>query len=416
MADNQHQSTISSTTSNLAVDAQDVKEAAARIKDAVQKTPFKKSNTLSEITGADVWLKFEIFQFTAAYKERGALNKLLSLDKPKGVIAMSAGNHAQGLSYHAGRLGIPATIVMPNGTPFNKVKRTEELGARVILTGDTLEESLAAANAVADREGLTLVHPFDDPMIIAGQGTVGLEMMTEQPDLDILIVPVGGGGLIGGMATIAKAMSPEIKIIGVQTEAYPAMREAMTGEQLGGSRLTIAEGIAVMVPGTKTQEIVKTHVDEILIVPEHRIEAALVLMMEVEKVVIEGAAAISLAAMLHHPKVFTGKKVGMVLTGGNIDSRMLANAIMRGMARDGRLSRLRISMPDTPGSLASVTDIVARVGANVIEMRHHREFGALSLKMTEMELVVETKDEAHAKDLLLALEEAGFVVNYAKTV
>ena len=400
----------------LAITADDVREAAKNIEGAVVRTPLNYSRTLSEITGADVWLKFEIFQFTAAYKERGALNKLLSLDAPKGVIAMSAGNHAQGLSYHAGRLGIPATIVMPNGTPFNKVKRTEELGARVILAGNTLEEALAAANKEAEAHDLTLVHPFDDPRIIAGQGTVGLEMMTDMADFDILIVPVGGGGLIGGMATIAKAINPNIRIIGVQTEAYPSMREAVTGEKLGGSRITIAEGIAVMVPGSKTQQIVKAHVDEILIVPEHRIEAALVLMMEVEKVVIEGAAAISLAAMMHHPTLFQGKKVGMVLTGGNIDSRMLANAIMRGMARDGRLSRLRISMPDTPGSLAAVTSIVSKVGANVIEMRHQREFGALSLKMTEMELVVETKDQDHARVLLAALEEAHFVVDMAKTV
>lgn len=400
----------------MAISEKDVYQAATNIKGAVKHTPFTLSKTLSTITGAELWLKFEIFQFTAAYKERGALNKLLSLQSPKGVIAMSAGNHAQGLSYHAGRLGIPATIVMPNGTPFNKVKRTEELGAHVILAGNTLEEALAAANIEAKRYDLTLVHPFDDPKIIAGQGTVGLEMMIEQPDLDILIVPVGGGGLIAGMAMIAKSLNPNIRIIGVQTEAFPSMREAMTGETLGGSRLTIAEGIAVMVPGTKTQRIVKEYVDEILIVPEARIEAALVLIMEVEKVVIEGAAAISLAAMMQHPKVFSGKKVGMVLTGGNIDSRMLASAIMRGMARDGRLSRLRISMPDTPGSLATVTNIVSRIGANVIEVRHQREFGALSLKMTEMELVVETKDQAHAQDLFLALEESGFAVSAAKTV
>ncbi len=395
----------------------DVRQAAKNIEGSVSRTPMTMSRTLSDITGAECYLKFEIFQFTAAYKERGALNRLLAIkNETNGIIAMSAGNHAQGVSYHAGRLGIPATIVMPEGTPFNKVKRTEELGAEVVLTGTTLEESTAAALQLATEKALTFVHPFDDPLVIAGQGTVGLEMLEDVPDLDTLVVPIGGGGLISGMATIAKDINPDIEIVGLQTEAFPSMKEAMDGSNLEGSNITIAEGIAVKTPGTKTQEIVKGLVDDILVVSERRIESALVLMMEVEKVVIEGAAAISLAALLEYPEKFKGKKVGIVLTGGNIDSRLLASAIMRGMARDGRLSRLRISMVDVPGSLAKVTEIVAKVGNNIIEMRHQREFGALSLKQTEMELVVESKDKDHANKLLNALERDGFTVSFAQTV
>ncbi len=404
-------------TQTLAITPQDVLDAAAAIKGAVNRTPTNMSRTLSNITGTECYLKFEIFQFTAAYKERGALNRLLTLDKnAKGVIAASAGNHAQGLSYHASRLGIPATIVMPEGTPFNKVKRTEELGARVVLTGKTFELATKAAYELAEKEGLTFVHPFDDAEVMAGQGTVGLEMLEDVPDLDTLIVPIGGGGLISGIATIAKHINPNIRIVGVQTEAFPSMKETVEDISLGGSHITIAEGIAVKTPGTNTREVVADLVDEILIVPENRIEAAIVMMMEVEKVVVEGAGAISLAALLQYPGRFHGQKIGMVLTGGNIDSRLLATAIMRGMARDGRLSRLRITMMDQPGMLAKVTQVVANVGANVQEVRHQREFGAVSLKLTEMELVVETKDRAHADQLVTALEEAGFKVDSAKTV
>ncbi|WP_308909740.1 threonine ammonia-lyase [Pseudokordiimonas caeni] len=405
------------TDAKLPINAEDVRCAAMAIKGAIPHTPMHHSRTLSAITGADVWLKFEIFQFTAAYKERGALNKLLSLPKDtNGVIAASAGNHAQGVSFHAGRLGIPATIVMPEGTPFNKVKRTEELGARVVLAGKTFEEATQAAYDLAEKEGLTFVHPFDDPMVMAGQGTVGLEMLEDCPELDTLIVPIGGGGLISGIATIAKAIKPGIRVVGVQTEAFPSMKAVVDGTDLKGSSVTVAEGIAVKKPGEKTREVVKALVDDILIVPESRIEAAILLMMEVEKVVVEGAGAIGLAALMHYKEYFHGRKVGIVLTGGNIDSRLLASAIMRGMARDGRLTRLRIEMMDQPGNLARVTEVVARLGANVIEVKHQREFGAVSLKMTEMELVVETKDRAHADRLVEALEAVGFSVSAAKTV
>lgn len=404
-------------TELLPISADDVYAAEKAIAESVIRTPLNHSITLSAITGAKCFLKFEIFQFTAAYKERGALNRLLSLPKnTKGVIAASAGNHAQGISYHAGRLGIPATIVMPEGTPFNKVKRTEELGANVVLTGADFEAATTAAYALADKENLTYVHPFDDPLVMAGQGTVGLEMMEDEPTLETLVVPIGGGGLISGIATIAKHINPNIRIVGVQTEAFPAMKERVDGTQLAGDNISIAEGIAVNKPGDRTQMVVEQLVDEIVTVSERQIEKALVTLMEIEKVIVEGAGAISLAAVMQYPEKFKGQKVGMVLSGGNIDSRMLASAIMRGMARDGRLGRLRITMMDQPGALALVTDIVARIGTNIIEMRHHREFGAISLKQTEMELVIEAKDEEHAQRLVSALEVEGFKVDYAKTV
>ncbi len=403
--------------SQLAISADDVRAAAIRIKDAVKRTPISYSETLSSIIGADIFLKFEIFQFTAAYKERGALNRLLHLEKGiKGVIAMSAGNHAQGLSYHAKRLGIPATIVMPMGTPFNKVKRTEELGARVVLRGQDIEEATSAAKQIAAEDQLEFIHPFDDPLIMAGQGTVGLEMLEDQPDLDAIIVPIGGGGLISGIATTAKAINPDIEIIGLQTAAFPSMKETIDSRSYDGSKVTIAEGIAVGMPGFLTREVVRALVDDIILVRETDIETALVLLMEIEKVVVEGAAAIGIGALLANRERFQGKKVGVILTGGNVDSRLLASTIMRAMSRDGRLNRLRIAMRDTPGSLAAVTQIVSDVGANVIEMRHQREFGALSIKMTEMELVVETKDREHSNELTQRLKAAGFDVQSALTV
>ncbi|MBL4837333.1 MAG: threonine ammonia-lyase [Kordiimonadaceae bacterium] len=360
----------------LPISAQDVMEAASRIKGAVNRTPTNHSKTLSDITGASVYLKFEIFQFTAAYKERGALNRLLDLPKnTKGVIAASAGNHAQGISYHAGRLNIPATIVMPEGTPFNKIKRTEELGAHVVLHGPDFETATQYAYEMADAENLTFIHPFDDARVMAGQGTVGLEMLEDVKDLETLIVPIGGGGLISGIATIAKHINPNIRIVGVQTEAFPAMKEAIDGSSLKGDNISIAEGIAVNQPGKKTRNVVRKLVDEIVTVSERKIEAAIIAIMEIEKVIVEGAGAIGLGALMQHPDIFKGQKVGIVLSGGNIDSRMLANAIMRGMARDGRLARLRITMMDQPGALAKVTQLVAKVGVNVIEMRHPGNLG-----------------------------------------
>lgn len=407
------------TAIKLPISYKDITEAAKRIKGAVSYTPATHSKTLSAITGANIFMKFEIFQYTAAYKERGALNRLLTLsdeEKKNGVIAMSAGNHAQGVSYHAHRLGIPATIVMPKGTPFNKIKRTEELGARVILKGATLGEASEAAKELADTEGLFFLHPFDDPIVMAGQGTVGLEFMQQVPELDIIIVPIGGGGLISGIATAAKHIKPGIKIIGVQSESYPSMVATLNGETIIEGDHTIAEGIAVKYPGMLTREVVRELVDDILIVPESRIEEAIILMMEIEKVIIEGAAATGLAALMEYPSQFKGKNVGLVLTGGNIDSRILSTCIMRGLNRDGRIARLRITLPDQPGSLASVSNVVAEHGANVMEVKHSREYGAVSLKYTELEVVVETKDRAHTEDLIRGLENAGFEVRETPTV
>ncbi len=407
------------TNKSLPIFADDVRTAAKAIEGAVNRTHTSLSRTLSAITGADIYLKFEIFQFTAAYKERGALNRLLAMsddERKRGVVAMSAGNHAQGVSYHARRMGIPATIVMPESTPFNKVKSTEELGANVVLKGKKLEEATAAALTLAEENGYVFIHPFNDPLVMAGQGTVGLEILEDVPDLDTLIVPIGGGGLISGIATIAKDINPNIKIVGVQTEAFPSMKVAIDGVELESSELTIAEGIAVNAPGDLAQEIVRELVDEILIIPETKIEEAIVLMMEIEKVVVEGAGATGLAALMEYPDKFKDGKIGLILTGGNIDSRLLASAIMRAMARDGRLTRLRITMVDKPGSLAEVTNVVAKIGANVIELRHQREFGAVSLKMTEMEMVIEAKDKAHADRVVVGLEKAGFKVEQAKTV
>ncbi len=403
----------------MPINYKDITDAAKRIKGAVSYTPATHSKTLSAITGANVFMKFEIFQYTAAYKERGALNRLLLLseaEKKNGVIAMSAGNHAQGVSYHAQRLGIPATIVMPKGTPFNKIKRTEELGARVILEGATLGEATKAAKKIAEEQSLFFLHPFDDPAVMAGQGTVGLEFLEQVPELDILIVPIGGGGLISGIATVAKHLKPGIKIIGVQSEAYPSMAATLNGETIVEGEHTIAEGIAVKYPGELTREVVRALVDDILIVPESRIEEAIILMMEVEKVIIEGAAATGLSALMEYPSQFKGKNVGLILTGGNIDSRILSTCIMRGLNRDGRIARLRITLPDQPGSLASVSTVVAEHGANVMEVKHSREYGAVSLKYTELEIVVETKDREHTDDLIAGLEKAGFEVRETATV
>lgn len=403
----------------LPISYKDITDAAKRIKGAVSYTPATNSKTLSAITGANVFMKFEIFQYTAAYKERGALNRLLQLsddEKKNGVIAMSAGNHAQGVSYHAKRLGIPATIVMPKGTPFNKIKRTEELGARVILEGATLDEATAAAKKLAEEEDLFFLHPFDDPIVMAGQGTVGLEFLEQVPELDIIVVPIGGGGLISGVATAAKHIKPGIKIIGVQSEAYPSMVATLNNEDIVAGDHTIAEGIAVMKPGLLTREVVRELVDDILIVPESRIEEAIILMMEVEKIVIEGAAATGLSALMEYPSMFKGKNVGLVLTGGNIDSRILSTCIMRGMHRDGRIARMRITLPDQPGSLAHVSAVIAEQGANVMEVKHGREYGAMSLKYTELEIVVETKDRAHTEALIIGLENAGFEVRETPTV
>jgi threonine dehydratase len=400
----------------LAVSAADVQAAADRIRGAVVVTPTAVSQTLSAITGAEVRLKFENLQFTASFKERGACNFLLQLPhdrRARGVVAASAGNHAQGVAYHARRLGIPATIVMPRDTPFSKVTGTERLGARVVLAGDGFEEALDVARGIVDDEGATLVLPFDDPAIIAGQGTVALEMLDAAPDLDVLVVPVGGGGLISGMAVAAKARRPDIEIVGVEVESYPAMLAALGRHAPGTGGPTIAEGIAVATPGKLTLDIVRALVDDIVLVPEQAIERALALALEIEKVVVEGAGAAGLAALLEHGERFRGRRVGTVLTGGNIDLRVLASVILRALARSGRLVRFRIEVTDRPGVLARVAQVMADLGANIVDVEHRRDLPGVALKSTMLEVSLETRDAEHSDEVMAALRSNGFTVERA---
>jgi threonine dehydratase len=368
---------------------------------------------LSDIAGCQVWLKFENRQFTASFKERGALNFLLSLDeksRARGVAAMSAGNHAQGVAYHAGRLYIPATIVMPLTTPFNKVKHTRDFGAEVILEGRDLTEASAAAHKLAAERGLTFIHPYDDPKVIAGQGTLALEMLEDVPLLESLMVPVGGGGLISGVAIAAKAIKPGIEIFGAEAELYPAMAEAIHG-QAGAekpSAQTIAEGIAVKRPGKLTTEIAKALVNDILLVGEAEIEHALVMILEIEKTVIEGAAAAAFAALLADRARFKGKKVGVVISGGNIDMRLLSNVILRELTREGRILTLELAIEDRPGMLAQVAELVGAAGGNILEVSHNRMMSGISAKSATLILVVEARDSAHGVQIREKLSSSGF--------
>lgn len=389
----------------------DIEAAALRLQGQLLDTPCVASKTLSQITGADVFLKFENLQYTASFKERGACNKLVQLsgeDGRRGVVAMSAGNHAQGVAYHAQRLGLRAVIVMPRFTPGVKIERTRGFGAEVVLHGDTLEESRSHALALAEREGLVFIHPYDDEAIIAGQGTVGLEMLHAVPDLDTLIVAVGGGGLIAGMATAAKAIRPGIEVIGVQTSRFPAMVNAIKGTHYPQGSSTIAEGIAVGTPGVITQAIIARLVDDLVLVEEGDIEQAIVMLLEIEKTLVEGAGAAGLAALLKYPERFKGKKVGLVLCGGNIDPLLLAAIIERGMVRAGRLARIRVSARDVPGSLARITATVADAGANIDEVHHQRAFTMLAAQNVDIELVIQTRGRAHIAQVLDVLKTAGF--------
>ena len=391
----------------------DIRTAAERLAGHVERTPMRKSRTLSQITGAVVWVKFENQQFTAAYKERGALNTLLQLtddERKRGVIAMSAGNHAQGVAYHAGRLGIPATIVMPSFTPNNKVKHTRDHGARVVLKGDTLSESAAEAHRLAEAEKLVFVHPYDDPRIIAGQGTIALEMLEDVPELDTLVVPVGGGGMIAGCAVAARGLRPDVKVIGVESAGYSAMRQLLAGEEVTVGGDTIAEGIAVRDIGKAPLAIARALVDRVLAVDEVAIERAIALFLEVEKTVAEGAGAAGLAALLAYPEHFAGRKVGLVLCGGNIDTRLLASVLLRGLVRDGRIVRLRLMIGDLPGQLARVAGLIGGAGGNIVEVQHQRLFGSVVAKATELDVTVETRDRGHARELVSALETEGFKV------
>jgi threonine dehydratase len=403
---------------NLPVTVADVRAAAQRIEGAVVHTPTNPSRTLSKLTGANLWLKFENLQFTAAYKERGALNKLLLMDEEKrshGVIAASAGNHAQGLAYHGARLGIPVTIVMPTPTPTIKVMQTESHGANVVLYGETFDEAYGHALTMSQERDLTFVHPFDDLEIIAGQGTVALEMLADAPQIDTLVVPIGGGGLMSGCGIVAKALRPDIRLIGVQAELFPSMYCRLNKANLPSSGDTLAEGIAVKEPGRLTSEILGQIVDEILLVPEAELETAVSLFLQIEKTVVEGAGAAALAALLAHPEKFRGRNVGLILTGGNIDTRLLANVLLRDLVRSGRLARLRIQLQDRPGALFAVARLFDKHQVNIIEVSHQRIFTALPAKGLFADIECEARDPEHLQRLVDELRKEGFPVRPVET-
>jgi len=399
----------------MSVTAADVEAAAARIAGAVERTPSARSHTLGQLLGLDVIVKLESLQFTASFKERGALNKLLLLDeaeRARGVVAMSAGNHAQAVARHAARLGIDATIVMPATTPFVKVHRTEVLGARVVLHGDGLVEATAEATRIQAEEGRVLVHPFDDPAVIAGQGTVALELLEDHPDLGAVVVPVGGGGLAAGVGVAMKASRPDVVVVGVQSDRFPSMVAALAGDEpeCGGS--TVADGIAVPRAGAITAPLVAAHVDQLVTVADDRVEEAINLLLEVEKVVVEGAGAVALAALLDPAAPLRarldGRTVAVVVSGGNIDPRLLASVVLRGLVRSGRLARLHIEVTDAPGSLGQVTTVLGRAGANIVELLHDRLLLDVPARSAEVEVVVETFDHAHLERVVDALAAAGF--------
>jgi threonine dehydratase len=401
-----------STEQPLPVSLADVHAARERIEGAIVRTPTLVSKTLSELTGATVFLKFENLQFTAAYKERGALNTLLQLDpQTSGVIAASAGNHAQGLAYHGQRLGIPVTIVMPKNTPTVKITQTEGHGATVVLEGETFDAAYAHARKLEAEQGLTFVHPFDDARIIAGQGTVALEMLEDVPDLDMLVIPIGGGGLISGCATVAKAAAHAIEVVGVEAELYPSMYNRIHHTDMPCAGDTLAEGIAVKEPGEITSRMVEALVDDIVLVGERRLEEAVSLLLQIEKTVVEGAGAAGLAAMLSEPERFAGKRVGTVLCGGNIDTRLLANVLLRDLARSGRLARLRIRLQDRPGALFNVARIFHEQGVNIIEVYHQRVFTTLPAKGLITDIECETRDRNHLDRLITALRRAQYEVS-----
>ena len=396
-----------------AITLDDVRAAAERIDGAVVRTPTLKSQTLSELVGADVWLKFENLQFTAAYKERGALNALMLLDdaaKARGVIAASAGNHAQGLAYHGKRLGVPVTIVMPKTTPQVKVSQTASHGATIVLFGEKFDDAYAHALELEKERGLTFVHPLDHPHVAAGQGTVALEMLEDVPELDTLIVPIGGGGLLTGMGTAARGIKNDMRLVGVQAELYPSMYAELNGVDMACEGDTLAEGIAVKQPGAYTRKVVAELNDDIVLVAERHLERAVSLLLQIEKTVVEGAGAAGLAAMLAHPEEFAGRKVGLVLTGGNIDTRLLANVLLRDLARSGRIARLRIRLQDRPGALFKVMEVFNAHQVNIIEIYHQRIFTTLPAKGLITDIECEARDREHLDALVKALRDAGYMV------
>ncbi len=392
---------------------EDILAAKERLQGHIERTPCRRSRTLSEITGAEVWVKFENLQFTAAYKERGALNKLLLLGenvRKRGVIAASAGNHSQGLAYHGSRLGVPVTIVMPRGTPFVKVQQTRAFGAEVVIDGDSYDEASNRARELCDERELTFVHPFNDLDVMAGQGTVALEMLEDVPHLEVLPIPIGGGGLIAGMATAAKHVNPEIRIVGAEPAMYPSFTNRMRGVNAGSARggATIAEGIAVKQVGDVSYAVARPLVDEVLLIEEPFFERAVALYCNVEKTVTEGAGAASLAALLAFPEQFKGKACGLVITGGNIDTRLLASVLTRELVRDQRLVSLRIIGDDRPGLLATVSRVIGDMGANIIEVAHNRLALDVPAKGAEFDIMIETRDAQHTQEIMDALREHGY--------
>lgn len=395
----------------MTVTYEDIKAAAKHLEGKVIRTPALSSTALSELCGADIALKLENLQVTGSFKPRGAYVKLAGLSGPEkkaGVVAASAGNHAQGVAYHARQLGIPATIYMPEGTPFTKVGRTETLGAKVVLVGEGLAEARDAALQQADEEGQAFIHPYDDEKIIAGQGTVGLEFLNDFPDLEVLVVPIGGGGLMAGTAIAAKALNPKIEIVGVEAALYPSMHQALKGDAPSGQGATIAEGIAVKVPGELTKPIIAELVSDIFLVGEAALEKATQTYLEEQKIVTEGAGAAALAAVMENREQFKGKNVGLVVSGGNIDSRLLSSILMRGLVREGRMVRLRVEITDVPGALARVSGLIGDKGGNIVEVYHQRLFYDVPVKQTEIDIALETLDSHHVQEIMEALEKEGF--------
>ena len=397
----------------MSISGQDVRNAAAKLEGHVLRTPMVVSPLLSQQLGCNIYVKLECLQYTSSFKARGAFIAMQSLSdeqRSAGVIAMSAGNHAQAVAYHAGQMGIPAVIVMPSQTPFAKIARTRAYGAEVVLEGRNLNDCESKVQALIDSRGLTLIHPYDNNEVMIGQGTVGLEMLTDQSDLDILVVPIGGGGLVGGIATIAKEMRPDIRIIGVQTEAYPSMHAAMLGRDIVCGGETLAEGIAVKKPGGVTLPVVQALVDEIVLVNEKHLEWAVSGLVEQQRIVAEGAGAAGIAAIYAHPQLFKGLKVGVVICGGNIDPRLLSSILNRNMAIDGRIARLRIDISDEPGMLAAITESIGRCGGNIIEIYHQRLFFDVPAKLAKIDAVVETRGPEHIDEIIADLRNRKFTV------
>jgi len=397
----------------LTVTPGDIEDASERITDFVLRTPLVKSTRLSNITGADIQLKYENMQATGSFKERGALNKLLSLtedEHPEGVIAMSAGNHAQAVAHHAARLGIPATIVMPETTPFVKVGNTEALGANVLLAGETLAEAREMACELSGRDGLDMIHPYDDPLVIAGQGTIGLEILADQPDIDCLVVPVGGGGLISGIAIATKAVKPDVEIIGVEVASYPSLYAALCKKEMPCGGMTLADGIAVKTIGEHTLPIVRSMVDDLILVSEEQIEQAVFALASRQKTVVEGAGAAGLAAIMDNRDRFKDRKVGIVLSGGNIDPRILAAILVRGLERDGRIVSLRLTIFDQPGTLGRIASLLGDAGANILSISHRRILLDVPPRGSSLDMMIETKDARHSDTVIQKLKQAGYDV------